>query len=285
MSRRKHRKSPPPPASGGLNVAPYGPAPASPRRIFIAVPTYSGQIDYSCHLSICRFMGEAGARGWMIESMFRTMDSVISRARNVLFSAFLQTDCTDMFFLDADIGCRPGSITRLMDHPVDVVGGPYRGRSDTQMDYCLRTLDSGIMQFDPDTRLMEVDAVATGFLRISRNAAEKMAEAHKDDWYEDSTAPAGLKVLNVFDFKFIDHRYWSEDYTFCRRWRELGGKVWVDPMVELDHTGTKVFRGCLFDALTQAKQQEGTAVMPTTVELARAFINAADRSATREAAA
>ena len=38
-------------------------------------------------------------------------------------------------------------------------------------------------------------------------------------------------------------RYLSEDYTFCRRWQNMGGKVYVDPHVILDHVGTYTFKG------------------------------------------
>jgi hypothetical protein len=36
-------------------------------------------------------------------------------------------------------------------------------------------------------------------------------------------------------------RYYSEDWTFCENWRDLGGQVWVDKRVLLRHTGTYVF--------------------------------------------
>ena len=35
----------------------------------------------------------------------------------------------------------------------------------------------------------------------------------------------------------------SEDYEFCRRWRALGGKVWVDPGIWLKHFGTFAYHG------------------------------------------
>ena len=38
-------------------------------------------------------------------------------------------------------------------------------------------------------------------------------------------------------------RYLSEDYTFCRRWQEIGGTIWMDPSINLDHQGTYVFKG------------------------------------------
>jgi hypothetical protein len=38
-------------------------------------------------------------------------------------------------------------------------------------------------------------------------------------------------------------RYLSEDYAFCRRWQELGGEVWLDPIVKLDHIGHYTFNG------------------------------------------
>ena len=38
-------------------------------------------------------------------------------------------------------------------------------------------------------------------------------------------------------------RYLSEDYAFCRRWRDIGGKVFIDINSKLDHQGQHVWRG------------------------------------------
>jgi hypothetical protein len=74
-------------------------------------------------------------------------------------------------------------------------------------------------------------------MRITRSVGEKMIAAYPDLWYHDSTcSPAGLKVYNLFDFELLNHQYFTEDYVFCRRFRAIGGKVWVDPILELDHT-------------------------------------------------
>lgn len=40
-------------------------------------------------------------------------------------------------------------------------------------------------------------------------------------------------------------RYLSEDYTFCQLLRRAGGKVWLCPWMQLDHTGSYVFGGSL----------------------------------------
>ena len=42
-------------------------------------------------------------------------------------------------------------------------------------------------------------------------------------------------------------RYLSEDYAFCRWLRDAGGKVWLAPWIQLEHTGTFVFGGSLQD--------------------------------------
>jgi hypothetical protein len=38
-----------------------------------------------------------------------------------------------------------------------------------------------------------------------------------------------------------ENRYYSEDWTFCENWRDIGGQVFVDKRVLLKHTGTYVF--------------------------------------------
>ena len=37
--------------------------------------------------------------------------------------------------------------------------------------------------------------------------------------------------------------YLSEDYTFCRLWRNLGGKIWLDTQGALMHVGPHEFCG------------------------------------------
>jgi hypothetical protein len=37
--------------------------------------------------------------------------------------------------------------------------------------------------------------------------------------------------------------YLSEDYAFCRRWRAIGGEIWLDLESKLTHTGSYSFRG------------------------------------------
>ncbi|HEY1696514.1 MAG TPA: hypothetical protein VGG39_30340 [Polyangiaceae bacterium] len=54
-------------------------------------------------------------------------------------------------------------------------------------------------------------------------------------------------------------RYLTEDYSFCRRWRLLGGKIHVLLEGELGHVGTYVYRGSLATAVPIVdRNQPGT---------------------------
>jgi hypothetical protein len=35
----------------------------------------------------------------------------------------------------------------------------------------------------------------------------------------------------------------SEDHSFCHRWRELGGKVWINTASVTDHFGVHLYEG------------------------------------------
>jgi hypothetical protein len=37
--------------------------------------------------------------------------------------------------------------------------------------------------------------------------------------------------------------YLSEDFSFCRRWTDMGGEIWVDYTSRLNHIGLMVYRG------------------------------------------
>jgi hypothetical protein len=40
-------------------------------------------------------------------------------------------------------------------------------------------------------------------------------------------------------------RYLSEDYAFCRRWQQMGGKIYADCMTTLGHIGNLRFFGSM----------------------------------------
>ena len=48
--------------------------------------------------------------------------------------------------------------------------------------------------------------------------------------------------------------YLSEDFSFCKRWTDLGGEIWADLTSRLDHVGPTTFHGDVatqFDAPVQ----------------------------------
>jgi len=47
----------------------------------------------------------------------------------------------------------------------------------------------------------------------------------------------------VFDVQVIDGQLVSEDAVFCAKWRSTGGRVWIDPSLNLGHTGSQTWRG------------------------------------------
>ena len=92
--------------------------------------------------------------------------------------------------------------------------------------------------------LIEVTKTGTGFLLIKRDVFDKLnqhpAVRHFNN---DIGLPETLNpfMKTYFDTAVRENRYYSEDWTFCENWRDLGGEVWVDKRVLLKHTGTYVF--------------------------------------------
>jgi hypothetical protein len=77
-------------------------------------------------------------------------------------------------------------------------------------------------------------------------------------------------LRTYYDTAVRENRYYSEDWTFCENWRDIGGKVWVDKRVLLKHTGTYVFdfaaQEPLYKSLHElAQQNQAAAAAPAPV--------------------
>ncbi len=213
------------------------------RNVFVGIPTRGTDAKIQMMSSLVDEVYEMGRADIAMSLFFWSGDPLISHARNVILAAFLQSDCGDLVFIDDDVSWAPGTLVKLLSHPVDLVAGAYRHKKDEEW-YPVNWLpgENGNLITDKTTGLLEVRDVPTGFFRITREAAQKLYDAAADKPFNHPNAPE-LKTRVVFDVVYENGDYFGEDYVFCRKWRDLGGKVWLDPEMALNHTGSKTYMG------------------------------------------
>ena len=144
-------------------------------------------------------------------------------------------------FIDADIGWEPWHLLVMLNAQKDVIGGLYPMKS-LPVKWCVNGFDGA--EVSEDGNLQEVSKTGTGFMLIARDVFEKLnAHPATKPFMNDIGLPVELNpfMKTYFDTAVRENRYYSEDWTFCENWRDLGGKVWVDKRVLLKHTGTYVF--------------------------------------------
>ena len=210
-------------------------------RVHICMPCYGGMLTESTFMSYIKWSNTCRQLGldWTMETM--TNESLISRARNTLTAKFLHNkESTHLMFVDADIGWEPWHLLVMLNRDVDVIGGLYPMKS-LPVKWCVNGFEGAEEGADG---LQEVSKTGTGFMLIKRHVFEKL-DAHPatKPFMNDIGLPVELNpyMKTYFDTAVRENRYYSEDWTFCENWRDLGGKVWVDKRVLLKHTGTYVF--------------------------------------------
>ena len=226
-------------------------------RVHFCMPCYGGQLTEQTFMSYIKWANTARQLGldWTVETM--TNESLISRARNTLTAKFLHTkESTHLMFVDADIGWEPWHLLVMLDAQKDVIGGLYPMKS-LPVKWCVNGLPGFVEK--PEDPLIEVTKTGTGFMLIKREVFEKL-DQHPAvrPFNNDIGLPPELNpyMKTYFDTAVRENRYYSEDWTFCENWRDLGGQVFVDKRVLLRHTGTYVF-----DGTTQQKLYEDLAAV------------------------
>jgi hypothetical protein len=211
-------------------------------RVHICMPCYGGMLTESCFMSYIKWSNTCRQLGidWTMETM--TNESLISRARNTLTAKFLHNkESTHLMFIDADIGWEPWHLLVMLNAQKDVIGGLYPMKS-LPVKWCVNGFEGAAVS--EDGTLQEVSKTGTGFMLIKREVFEKLnAHPATKPFMNDIGLPPELNpyMKTYFDTAVRENRYYSEDWTFCENWRDLGGQVWVDKRVLLKHTGTYVF--------------------------------------------
>jgi hypothetical protein len=242
-------------------------------RLAIATPCFGGQVSSLYAASIFKLQRAVQANPEIeLVVLMREGDALITRARADLVALFLDDPAaTHLLFVDADIGFEPDQVIRLLACGGDMVGGAYpikrvnwdkarkvieAQRPNTRsavLDYVLEVEDpERIAVIDGFTR---VRYAGTGFLMIRRHALERMCRHYaslrfrREHSIADSLADSNNRFA-LFEC-MIDPAtgiYLSEDFSFCKRWTDMGGEIWADLESRLDHVGPTTFHG---DVATQ----------------------------------
>lgn len=236
-------------------------------KIFIATPMYGGMCTGQYTNSLLELVGTLQNAGYSVMYGKTYNESLITRARNTLVQEFLNSDCTHLLFIDADHGFKSNEILKMVRSDVGVIGAIYpmksinwpRVYSAIQSGIPIEELEKYTGYFSANLKSdenqsvtivldkpLQVDNVATGMMLIKREVFERMIPT--TGTYAGAGASGHIEFGNnhyeFFKTEVDDNGVLlSEDYYFCKKWEELGEKVYAAPWVQITHFGSYEFSG------------------------------------------
>lgn len=238
-------------------------------KVFLSTPCYGGLCLETYVKSILRLQILMIQKGHQLLIDTTENESLVHRARNVSVGRFMQKSDADYFmFIDADIDFDPESVIRLIESNHDISVACYPKKCifwDQAKDAVHKDLNKNmamvssslVVNFGAQNRQIENGFIEvldgpTGFMVIKREVFKKMEEHYTDlNCVNDHQNRDFDNYCALFDC-MIDpksRRYLSEDYAFCRRWQQIGGKIHADINTTLGHVGNLPFSGKLSDRL------------------------------------
>lgn len=183
------------------------------------------------------------AAGYTHAAVFEKGNAYISAARATMLRSAITAKADIIVFLDDDVSYRPEDLLKLVETPGDVVAGTYRTREDTP-NYMGRPVqdENGKVTSMRADGCIEMTAVPAGFLKITMDTVAHFMHCYPELCYG---SPWNYSV-DLFNHGAHKGLWWGEDYSFCRRWRDIKGKVWCIPDMNIDHNardGKTIWRG------------------------------------------
>ena len=236
-------------------------------HVFLATPCYGGVVTQGYMQSVIGIMQQADADGYDVTLALLGQDALITRSRNTLVAHFMANEAaTHILFIDSDISFDPALVSRLLTAGKDIVAASYPLKTyywDAQAAQRLsggEAVDTAGLRYvgelcegalaERDGDLATATYVGTGFMLIRRSAILGMIGAYPETRYKAIHAyrnkqSCGESFYALFDCVIdpITETYLSEDFTFCHRWRAIGGLIWLDTRSRLIHTGPTDFHG------------------------------------------
>lgn len=249
--------------------------------IFVATPVHS---DVSIHytqslLEFQRFCYEK--KIGVTFQLFKS--SLVTQGRNLSVGGFMESKHSHLLFIDSDIDFEAKSIQAMVDKDKDVISVPYPMKT-FNWDKMFANFKEGKIKnpielamngntypmrlpnednFNIENGCIEVSHSPTGCMLIKRSVIEKMIEKYPEMRISQPTIINGKPVekpflYNFFDTMFnpVDHTYMGEDFAFCKRWKDIGGKCHAIIDQLITHVGEHQYSGRFADELIKLPEND-----------------------------
>lgn len=212
---------------------------SSTRIVMIGTPSYDGKIS-AWHASAIVETCKIGiVNNINILPIYMSYDALVQRARNDIVKLAIDNNVDDLVFIDSDIDWSPLDFFKLLRYDADIVAAPTIKKNDIEQ-YGVKLTE----QFNVEENgLVSVDGVATGFMRIRKEALKKIYDISEEYTEVGKREPSRM----VFEVKVVAGQLYSEDILFCQKWKDLGGKVYIDPLINCGHVGEKRWIGNFYE--------------------------------------
>ncbi len=234
-------------------------------HIFVATPCFGGMVSQRYMVSAIALLQLGASLGIKVTLDLLGHELLITRGRNILVSRFLDDpSTTHLLFIDADIGFDPAQVIRMLRFDGDVVAGMYPLKlhdwnSGLPCAVAGEALETAPLRYvgtpcqgeeaESHDDFVAATYAGTGFMLIRRQVFPQMMAAYPQLRFFAAHVSASPSLspnqYALFDCMIEPETgvYLSEDYTFCRRWRDLGGRIWLDARGALIHVGQYEFAG------------------------------------------
>jgi hypothetical protein len=249
-------------------------------RLLVATPVHS---EVSMHYaeSLLTLQGVGHSLDLVIDFLL-LKSSLVTQGRNLCVSNFLnKKEYTHMLFIDSDISFDPSSVIKLLRCDKDVISIPYpmktinwnkvHGRIQDQKDININDLSRSGFMFPIKVEdqqsiivskgIMEVTHAPTGFMLIKKEAILKMIEKYphlkiKQPTIMNGEAKDTDNLWNFFDTWFDQetNKYYGEDFAFCQKFRDIGGKCYCYVDDFITHVGEYSYEGKFIDELINTRK-------------------------------
>jgi cellulose synthase/poly-beta-1,6-N-acetylglucosamine synthase-like glycosyltransferase len=239
------------------------------KKLFLSTPCYGGLCLEKYMIGIIKLQLHLIKHGVQLYIDTTENESLVHRARNVAVGRFMQkTDADYFMFIDADVDFDPDSVLRLVNSGHDIAVACYpkkcvmwdqaasavKGGDDRNMAMLSSSLvlNFGASRRPVENGFIEILDGPTGFMLIKRDVFTKLEEKFPQLWCKNDHQNRDFDDYHACFDCMIDpetKRYLSEDYAFCRRWQQCGGKIYADINTTLGHVGNLPFSGCLNERL------------------------------------